>query len=244
MLHSLNRRRRVVTGEIVPLVLLMLAAPASAQTGLTGGAVQGTVRSETGQPLGDVTVSLVAESTGITRMVVTDAEGGYRLAALPLGTYRLRVERKGFRPLERDGLTPAVGQVLVVDVSLALARSETVSVHHEGTASGNEGASVAARVGERPIEALPAHGRDFVAFSLLTPGVTAERTPPTGPTTSSGLSFAGQRARANHVMVDGFDNDDAYTGGWRPPSARRRCRSSRCSPRPLPRSSATLRAGP
>jgi hypothetical protein len=62
------------------------------------------------------------------------------------------------------------------------------------------------------IEGLPANGRDFVAFSLLTPGVVAERAPPTGPTTSSGLSFAGQRARSNHVMVDGFDNDDVYTG--------------------------------
>src|SRR5262249_28829299 len=34
----------------------------------------------------------------------------------------------------------------------------------------------------------------------------------TGPTSSSGLSFAGQRARANHILVDGFGNDDAYTG--------------------------------
>ena len=36
------------------------------------------------------------------------------------------------------------------------------------------------------IEGLPTNGRDFVAFALLTPGVVAERTPPTGPTTSSG----------------------------------------------------------
>src|SRR4029453_751931 len=33
-----------------------------------------------------------------------------------------------------------------------------------------------------------------------------------GPPRCSGLSFAGERARANHVMVDGFDTDDVYPG--------------------------------
>jgi hypothetical protein len=185
----------------------------AAQTGLTGGAIRGTVLSESGQPLGEVSVGLKGAGTGLSRAATTDAEGRYALAALPLDTYTLRIESPGFRSLVRDGLAPALGQVLVVDVALALARSETISIDHEATDAGNEGAAVAARVGAMSIGALPANGRDFVAFSLLTPGVVAERTPPTGPTTSSGLSFAGQRARSNHVLVDGFDNDDAYTGG-------------------------------
>ena len=146
------------------------------------------------------------------RTTSTDAEGRYAFAALAVGTYRLRVAAPGFRTWEREGLLAAVGRALVVDVGLVLAASEAVTVHREGTADGNQGAAVAALTEARSIDGLPANGRDFVAFSLLSPAVVAERTPPTGPTASSGLSFAGQRARANHVMVDGFDNDDAFTG--------------------------------
>jgi hypothetical protein len=207
-----RRRPPLVTGLAVGVVLLVPSHPLAAQTGLTGGAVEGTVRDETGGRVGQVAVTLLAESTGLTRTVATDAEGRYHFGALPLASYRLVMEPAGFRPLERTGLTPGVGQVLVVDVTLALARSETVSVHQEGVGGGNEGAAVGARVAQASIEGLPANGRDFVAFSLLTPGVVAERTPPTGPTTSSGLSFAGQSARSNNVMVDGFDNGDIYTG--------------------------------
>ena len=71
---------------------------------------------------------------------------------------------------------------------------------------------MASVVGARALEGLPTNGRDFVAFTLLTPGVVAERTPPSGQAVSSGLSFAGQRARSNNVMVDGFDNNHLATG--------------------------------
>jgi outer membrane receptor protein involved in Fe transport len=201
-------------GPWVSLAVLFLGLDTrlTAQTGLTGGAVQGSVRNDAGDALAGVSVSLIGENTGLTRATATDGLGRYSFAALAVGTYRLRVEATGFRPLVREGLTPTVGQTLVVDVRLALALSEDVSVYRDGTDEGNEGAAVSALIGARSIEGLPANGRDFVGFSLLTPGVVAERTPPTGPTTSSGLSFAGQRARSNHVMVDGFDNDDAYTG--------------------------------
>ena len=194
-------------------VSLALGTRLEAQTGLTGGAVQGTVRDPAGDALADVAVSLVGVGTGLTWTTATDAGGRYFIAALPLDTYGLHVEAPGFGSLVREGLTPTVGQVLVVDVGLDLARAEAVSVLHEGSGVGNEGAAVSALVGARSIESLPTNGRDFVAFALLTPGVAAERTPPTGPTASSGLSFAGQRARSNHVMVDGFANDDVYTGG-------------------------------
>ena len=82
----------------------------------------------------------------------------------------------GFRPVVREGLTPALGQVLVVDVRLSLSRSETLSVLQYEARDGNQGASVSARVGTRAIQGLPANGRDFVSFTLLTPGVVSERT--------------------------------------------------------------------
>src|SRR5262245_21313189 len=80
------------------LALLGPSAPLGAQTGLTGGAVEGTVRNDAALALGGIVMTLVGESTGITRTVVTDQDGRYSVAALPLDTYRLRVEPPGFQP--------------------------------------------------------------------------------------------------------------------------------------------------
>jgi hypothetical protein len=99
-----------------------------------------------------------------------------------------------------------------LDVTLPLAFEEGVAVEREDPTRGLVQAGLRAVVASRAIEGLPANGRDFIAFTLLTPGVSAERVPPTGPTVSSGLSFAGQRARSNHFLVDGFDNDEVFTG--------------------------------
>lgn len=205
-------RRRTSWAGLSVAILIASSLGLEAQTGLTGVEVRGTVRNQAGEALGAVAIEVAEESTGLVSTATTDADGRYAVKALPVGAYRLRVEHAPYEPLVRTGLAAQVGQVVVVDVTLALAMSETTSVEYEAGAGDLAGAAVSSVVGSTSIEGLPTNGRDYVSFALLTPGVVAERTPPTGPTPSSGLSFAGQRARSNHVMVDGFDNDEAYTG--------------------------------
>ena len=65
------------------------------------------------------------------------------------------------------------------------------------------------------IEALPINGRNFICFSVITPGVSTDRTPQQGASGTSGLTFAGQRARSNNITVDGLDNNDAAVGSVR-----------------------------
>lgn len=200
--------------SIAVLVVGLLTGTSTvrAQTGLTGAAISGTVRDATGALLPGTAITVTEASTNLTRTTTTDGRARYLLAALPLGSYLLRAEHSGFQMVRREGVTPAVGQVLVVDLTLTAAATEAVWVEREETASSLAGAAVASVVGPRALEDLPTNGRDFVAFSLLTPGVVAERTPAVGQAVSSGLSFAGQRARSNNVMVDGFDNNHPSTG--------------------------------
>ena len=103
--------------------------------------------------------------------------------------------------------------------------------------------AVSTVVRQEQVQSLPINGRNFLSFTVITPGVTTDRTPQQGATATSGLSFTGQRGRSNNIMVDGFDNND--------PTRRRRARdvqpgsragSSRCSRTPTPRSSARPRA--
>ena len=71
---------------------------------------------------------------------------------------------------------------------------------------------------EKQIDNLPINERNFLNFSLLTPGVTDARalisfSLPQAPT--SGLSFAGQSGRANNVTIDGVDNNDSAVAAVR-----------------------------
>ena len=70
-------------------------------------------------------------------------------------------------------------------------------------------------VNQQQIDGLPINGRNFISFSVITPGVSTDHTPQQGPTLTSGLSFTGQRARSNNIMVDGLDNNDLVVGAVR-----------------------------
>lgn len=213
MRHFRSTRRLWSPLAVLVAGLFVGTSTVRAQTGLTGAAIAGTVRDATEALLPKTAITVTEASTNLTRTTTTDDRGRYLLAALPLGSYLLRAEHPGFQMVKREGVSPAVGQVLVVNLTLSVAATETVSVEAEETASSLAGAAaVASVVGARALEGLPTNGRDFVAFTLLTPGVVAERTPPSGLAVSSGLSFAGQRARSNNVMVDGFDNNHLGTG--------------------------------
>src|SRR4029434_4050260 len=74
---------------------------------------------------------------------------------------------------------------------------------------------VSSVVGQQQIENLPINGRNFISFSIITPGVTTDRTPQQGASATSGLSCTGQRARSNNITVDGLDNNDVIVGAVR-----------------------------
>ena len=68
------------------------------------------------------------------------------------------------------------------------------------------------------IENLPINERNFLNFSLLTPGVTDSNglvTFTLPQTAFSGLSFLGQGGRSNNVSIDGVDNNDNAVAGVR-----------------------------
>src|SRR4029077_7056768 len=92
---------------------------------------------------------------------------------------------------------------------------EHVSVVGSGETTLPEATGASLVIPQERIDALPANGRNFVAFSLLAPGVSTDQTPQQGASRTSGLSFAVQRARSNNIMVDGLDNNDETVGSVR-----------------------------
>jgi hypothetical protein len=201
---------------VVLVGVLLLPPAAAAQTTTTGADLVGTVRDASGGVLPGATVTVVNLDTNATRTTKTDDEGRFLVAALPPGRYRVTTELARFRTATRDEIRLMVGQTVESDFSLGLAgQTEQITVTTEAPLIEPSRTAISTVVNEEQIDQLPINGRNFVSFSIITPGVTTDRTPQQGASATSGLSFGGQRARSNNIMVDGYDNNDPVVGAIR-----------------------------
>jgi len=193
--------RRSISSWILCAVLLALAgaSPLAAQT--TGATLQGTLTDEQGAVLPGVTVTIVNTETGWTRVVLSDARGTYRAAALPPGLYEMKVEMSGFNTQVRSGMTLTIGQEATIDLTLKLSTvQETVTVTGEAPIVETTKSTMGTTVTKGQLDTLPIAARDFTSLASLTPGVTSVG--------GGGLNAGGQLSRNNSMLIDGASNNE------------------------------------
>ncbi len=201
---------------IFVLALLAAAVPTAAQGRATTADLAGVVLDQSKAVLPGATVTATNLATGVERTATSDADGHFALRALPPGTYSVRVSLHGFATQALPRVELALGQTAEVSLTLSIAGpAEQITVTADTNVADVQQTAIATVVSQRQIEALPTNGRNFMTFSILTPGVTTDRTPQQGASATSGLTFAGQRARSNNITVDGLDNNDATLGSVR-----------------------------
>jgi hypothetical protein len=185
-------------------IAVCLAAPAWAQTEIGAASLNGTVSDPTGAVVALAIVKAKSPDTGLVRETETSGAGLYQLK-LPVGTYNVSVEAKGFKTAEVKGLNLAVGANLTVNFSLELgAVTETVDVTSESPIVETARTTASTGINSTAVANLPINGRNFLDFTILTPGVIKD------PTRGGDLSFGGQRGPANSLMVDGADSNNLF----------------------------------
>ena len=195
---------------------LCLSTAAAGQTRATTGDLGGTIVDQSSAVLPGATVTAQNTETNHTRSAITDERGHFLIPALPPGTYSVRAEMPGFAPRTLDDVVLTLGSLIDVRLSLNVAGGqEIVLVAGDAPVIDTQRTVVSSVISQAQIEHLPINGRNFIGFSLLAPGVATDRTPQQGASGTSGLSFAGQRARSNNITVDGLDNNDSSIGSVR-----------------------------
>jgi hypothetical protein len=187
----------------------------------TSGEIRGAVTDPTGATVPKATVTVEDSEKGIRRAAVTDADGEYRVTGLPPSSYSVTVETSGFQKEIRKDVVVNVGQTLILDFHLQLASATAhVEVTGELPVVETERGSQADTLTQEDIANLPIDRRDYLTFTLLTPGVSnstrlaSDQDFRVKSTPQSGLSFYGSNGRGNSITVDGGEaNDDA--GGVR-----------------------------
>jgi hypothetical protein len=192
--------------------LMLLSGMAWAQQ--TSGNISGRVLDEQKAALPGATVTARNTETGLMRTVTTDAEGVYRLTALPVGTYDLTIELAGFGKTDNKGIILAVGQTLEVNIQLKVASvQENVTVTGQSPLIEATSSSVGGVVDVGRIENLPLNGRQFANLAATIPGVgLGFHSDPTKSTQYSPQINGGNGRNVNY-QIDGGDNNDDTVGG-------------------------------
>jgi hypothetical protein len=185
-------------------LVLGLAVPCFAQ--LPTGTILGNVKDPSGAVVARATVTAQNVETGTTRSIMTDETGTYRLAALPVGHYNLKVEAPGFKPTTQRGLVLDVSQEAVMNFSLEVgSTSDQIVVSGEAPLVNTTTASLGGLVNEQSLAELPLNGRNFLDLTLLQPGVLQDTVVINlgGGTQGAIYSSNGAPIISNNFLLDG-----------------------------------------
>ena len=189
---------------------LALPGVAFAQSQATTGVIQGVVTDPDGAVLPGAQVVVLNLETGYERIVFTQASGRFVAPLLPLGSYTVTISMEGFAGFIRDGLRVSVGRSVELDIGLALAIEELVTVTAETPLIETGRSDGSTTIDEQAIKGLPNNGRNFLDFALLTPGVSIAQGPD-----GDVLTINGQKGIQNNISVDGADFNNPFFGEQR-----------------------------
>src|SRR5204863_9720837 len=94
-------KRRLCVASLCALALLVLSAPAFAQS---TASISGTVKDSGGGVIPGATVVVKNETTGNSQETVSDKDGAYQVSALGAGTYTVTASLTGFKSAVAKGI--------------------------------------------------------------------------------------------------------------------------------------------
>jgi len=175
--------------------------------------VTGNVTDPGGAALPGATVTALSQERGQSYVAATNDTGLYRIAQLPVGTYTIKVEKKGFASASYPAFVLSVNQVARIDVAMKVGQaSETVEVTTAAPALATETTQVDTVINAATNDNLPLASRNYVQLTLLAPGaVSTDPSSFSNGNNTGGYGgrplINGNREQANNFMLDGMDNN-------------------------------------
>ena len=197
---ALARALAIILGVVV------FCAPMLSQANF--GRILGSVHDPSGGVIVGATVTITDVSRGIPRTVTTDEAGEYVAPNLLPSTYKIHVDFKGFKAVERPNILLEVGKDARIDFELQPgAATETITISEQTPMLDTTSATLGGTLSNETINDLPLNGRNYQNLLALRPGTMVY--PGGGPWTQS---TNGIRPEGMGYVVDGVANDEAFMG--------------------------------
>jgi hypothetical protein len=193
-----------------------------------GGSVSGTVKDASNAVVPGATVKATNTDTGLQVHVVTNRQGFYSVPDLPVGRYNLAIQRAGFRPYHRTGVSIDANSALIVDVVLAIGeQAQTVTVRESAVHADTSDTQMGEVIGGAKMASIPLNGRSYTDLLALQPGVVpvtsltsntqqdvgVSALSPSGGLNPGTISINGQREFSNAFIVNGADAEEDVNSG-------------------------------
>ena len=190
------------------LLLVSLTPVLCAQS--TNASLSGRVTDSAKALIADAKIAAISANTNVHYETTTNGAGEYHLANLPPSSYRIEVEKPGFKKLIKPGVILHVQDALEIDFEMMVGSlSDTITVDAGAPLVNSESATVSTVIDRTFVENLPLNGRSFQTLITLTPGVVLTTTVFDD---QGQFSVNGQRADANYFTVDGVSANFGVTG--------------------------------
>lgn len=191
----MNRSGLPMTGVLSLLALLGFDVAFAQRTTAT---VYGNVQDSSGAVLQDAQVTMTSTTTGAVYNTTSDERGDFTVGFLPVGSYTLTVEAKGFKTYRRTDLEFTSGQELRLTVPMELgAMTEQVVVQAEAPLVQNASVTLRDTLSTTQVMELPQARRNITALLSLQNGI---RDGGEGRFQFNGLASGGST-----ITVDGTD---------------------------------------
>jgi len=197
-----------LTSFLSLMAVCLSVAPLTAQESSTSGVV-GRITDSTGAVVPGSTIHIVNLATSAERTTTTNNNGEFSVPNLPPATYRMTVEKAGFKTASIASFDLLVGKT--ADESLALSvgeASETVEVTSEAQQLQTSEATVGQVIDQKQVNELPLNGRNVLQLATLSAGVSPAQTANTGTPAQVGnrnlyITVEGGRASSTNYVMDG-----------------------------------------
>jgi len=203
-------------------LLSALAVPMLLRAQGSDAVLVGIITDASGAAVAGATVSAVNVATGVSRDVITNQTGAYRIGPLVPGTYEVRTSMTGFKTKVQSNVVLQTGAVLKVDLVLEVGDvSERIEVTAAAPMLQTQETSVGGVITTSQLERIPVNGRNYTRLLVLMPGSSdIRRSQGRGDLSGTQMvSINGQRTQDNNYTIDGIDNNMMFMNspGGSPP---------------------------
>jgi hypothetical protein len=196
---------------IMALFCIYLSAAAVVWAQDPTGRILGTITDPKGGTVPGAKITVTNIATQIHTTIVSGNDGAYQVLDLPIGTYKVEIQKDGFRKAVIESQTLTINRALRVDVQMELgSTSEVVEVSSQVTGVETVNATIGQTMTGSSITALPLNGRNTYDLALLLPGVV-EVNPDS--TAAGNFGIAGGRSDSVTFLLDGGMNNNLLNNG-------------------------------
>src|SRR5690242_7327649 len=212
--ERVTQRRNMKRASTSIALALLLAIPVLAQQG-SNGSISGTITDPSGQSVPGAKVKVVSELNGDEKSALSNDVGDFFFPALTPGSYVVRVEAPGFRPLESKGnVLAAAGRLALGKLQMEVGSvSESVLVTAQSAQVATTTTAQATTIDSKQMDLVVVKGRDPMSVFKSLPGVQIIPDQDTwgGSFQSTVPTFQGRGG--NTVYTDGVNGGDGGGGG-------------------------------